>query len=209
MDLNRPLLVKWLHASKLNVSFLSIITDGKRHPELILLSLARKLTTTLFNTMESTKWQPESLSRSESGRFGALKSDSTHHFFRNVCTKSGSLRFSVFRLLTDFVCLYNNEFWLSLCKIVRSSVILLLPLFTMFCVMSHACYGLLYMRYPQCIISRSMISHALSAMHYAIHCCTCFLSHVKCFLYLIVHDFVWLALCTIHFVPPKTEGLCT
>jgi hypothetical protein len=31
--------------------------------------------------------------------------------------------------LTDFVCLYNYEFWLSLCKIVRSSVILLLPLF--------------------------------------------------------------------------------
>ena len=30
--------------------------------------------------------------------------------------------------LTDFVCLYNYEFWLSLCKIVRSSVILLLPL---------------------------------------------------------------------------------
>ena len=37
--------------------------------------------------------------------------------------------FRVFRLLTDFVCLYNYEFWLSLCKIVRSSVILLLPLF--------------------------------------------------------------------------------
>ena len=28
------------------------------------------------------------------------------------------------------VCLYNYEFGLSLCKIVRSSVILLLPLFT-------------------------------------------------------------------------------
>jgi len=32
--------------------------------------------------------------------------------------------------LTDFVCLYNYEFWLSLCKIVRSSVILLLPFLT-------------------------------------------------------------------------------
>jgi hypothetical protein len=32
-------------------------------------------------------------------------------------------------LLTDFVCLYNYEFGLSLRKIVRSSVILLLPLF--------------------------------------------------------------------------------
>ena len=40
--------------------------------------------------------------------------------------------FTVFRLLTDFVCLYNYEFWLSLCKIVRSSVILLLPLFIRF-----------------------------------------------------------------------------
>jgi hypothetical protein len=31
-----------------------------------------------------------------STRFGALISDSTHHFFRNACTKSGSLRFSQF-----------------------------------------------------------------------------------------------------------------
>jgi hypothetical protein len=37
-------------------------------------------------------------------------------------------------LLTDFVCLYTYEFWLSLCKIVRSSVILLLPLFESFTV---------------------------------------------------------------------------
>ena len=34
--------------------------------------------------------------RNECGRFGALKSDSTHHFFRNACTKSGSLWFSQF-----------------------------------------------------------------------------------------------------------------
>jgi hypothetical protein len=72
--------------------------------------------------------QLSSLTSNESGRFGALKSDSTHHFIRNACTKSGSLRFSQ---LTDFVCLYNYEFGLSLCKIVRSSVILLLPLFTL------------------------------------------------------------------------------
>jgi hypothetical protein len=53
----------------------------------------------------------EPLNRNESGRFGALKSDSTHHFFINACTKSVSLRFlTVFRLLTDFVCLYNYEF---------------------------------------------------------------------------------------------------
>ena len=36
--------------------------------------------------------------------------------------------FTVFRLLTDFACLYTYEFWLSLWKIVRSTVILLLPL---------------------------------------------------------------------------------
>jgi hypothetical protein len=35
--------------------------------------------------------------------------------------------FTVFRLLTDLVCFYNYEFWLSLCKIVRSSVICYYP----------------------------------------------------------------------------------
>jgi hypothetical protein len=35
---------------------------------------------------------------------------------------------NLIRLLTDFVCLYTYEFWLSLYKIVRSSVILLLLL---------------------------------------------------------------------------------
>ena len=40
--------------------------------------------------------------------------------------------FTVFRLLSDFVSLYTYEFWLSFCKIVRSSVILLLPLFVLF-----------------------------------------------------------------------------
>jgi hypothetical protein len=43
--------------------------------------------------------------------------------------RSGVTVFTIFRLLTDFVCLYTYEFWLSLCRIVRSSVILLLPLF--------------------------------------------------------------------------------
>ena len=72
------------------------------------------------------------LNRNAREKFVALKSDSTHHFFRNACTKSGSLRFSVFQLLTDFVCLYTYEFRLSLCTIVRSSVILLLPFFPSF-----------------------------------------------------------------------------
>ena len=44
--------------------------------------------------VESLSFEP--LNRNESGRFGALKSDSTHHFFRNACIKSGSLRFSQF-----------------------------------------------------------------------------------------------------------------
>ena len=39
------------------------------------------------------------------GGFGALKSDSTHHFFRNACTKSGSLRFSQFSGV-DWFCLF-------------------------------------------------------------------------------------------------------
>jgi hypothetical protein len=43
----------------------------------------------------------------------------------------GHYVFTIFRLLTDFVCLYNYEFWLSLCKIFRSSVILLLTLLTL------------------------------------------------------------------------------
>ena len=38
----------------------------------------------LFNAVIST----------EGGRFGTVKSDSTHHFFGKACTKSGSLRFS-------------------------------------------------------------------------------------------------------------------
>ena len=93
------------------------------------------------------------LSRSENGKFGTLKSDSTHHFFRNACTKSGSLQFSVFRLLTDFVCLYNYELLLSLCKIVRSSIILLLPLFVDISrIVYHYCLSFLFLStfYKKC-----------------------------------------------------------
>ena len=48
------------------------------------------------NAADTHFWQPEPLNRNESGRFGPLKSDSTHFFFRNACTKSGSVRFSQF-----------------------------------------------------------------------------------------------------------------
>jgi hypothetical protein len=92
------------------------------------------------------------LSRNESGRFGALKSDSTHHFFRNACTKSGSLRFSQFSgcWLILSVYILNSEFWLSLCKIVRSSVILLLPLFVSIWV------------HPQCLMEPVLCFYVLS-----------------------------------------------
>jgi hypothetical protein len=64
------------------------------------------------------------------GGNGALKSDSTHHFFRNACTKSGSLRFSQFIdcwLILSVYILMSFDF-----PFVRllSSVILLLPLLT-------------------------------------------------------------------------------
>ena len=48
--------------------------------------------------------------------------------------------FHSFPVVDDFVCLYNYEFWLSLCKIVRSSVILLLPLLSLCCIMSGLSY---------------------------------------------------------------------
>ena len=49
----------------------------------------------------------------ENGRFGALRYDSTHHFFRNACTKSGSLRFSQFSgcwLILSVYILMNFDF---------------------------------------------------------------------------------------------------
>jgi hypothetical protein len=63
-----------------------------------------------------------------------------------TCVWEGSVItvFTVFRLLTGFVCLYNYEFWLSLCKIVRSSVIVLLPLF----IQQHVIFLHLYI--PDC-----------------------------------------------------------
>jgi hypothetical protein len=51
-------------------------------------------------------------------------------YIRGDITRSQYIRCVAYKwLLTDFVCLYNYEFGLSLCKIVRSSVILLLPLY--------------------------------------------------------------------------------
>jgi hypothetical protein len=50
----------------------------------------------MYKDRVSTKMSKIILSRNERRRFGALKSDSTHHFFRNACTKSGSWWFSQF-----------------------------------------------------------------------------------------------------------------
>jgi hypothetical protein len=51
-------------------------------------------------------WFDGILSRNERGRFGALKSDSTHHFFRTACTDSGSLRFSQFSVCSLILSVY-------------------------------------------------------------------------------------------------------
>ena len=62
--------------------------------------------------------------------WAVMQSDSTQHFLKKCLYQVRVITvFTVIRLLTDFVCIYTYEFWLSLCKIVRSSVILLLPLF--------------------------------------------------------------------------------
>ena len=68
------------------------ITGG----QLISLDSEEKYNKTLEFVNNICKYKEFYLNRNESGRFGALKSDSTHHFFRNACTKSGSLRFSQF-----------------------------------------------------------------------------------------------------------------
>ena len=52
--------------------------------------------------------------------FAWLSKTKRTFFFKKKMTIAGN---------NPFICLYTYEFWLSLCKIVRSSVILLLPLF--------------------------------------------------------------------------------
>jgi len=87
----------------------------------------------------------------------------------------------------------------------------------MHCCACLICNTLCYAQLPLMLCLLYIIAHAF-VLHdfYVIHCCTCFLSHVPCFLshvpcflYLIVQAVVWLALCAIHVVPSKTEGLDT
>jgi hypothetical protein len=114
-------------------------------------------------------WQPEPLNRNESGRFGGLKSDSTHHFFRNVCTKSGSLRCSQFSgCWLIFSIFLTDEFWLSLWKIVRSSVILLLPL------LSHTIITLSVSR----TATATTVSHTMTDSTTSIPITTMIISHM-------------------------------
>ena len=65
----------------------------------------------------------ETLSRNERGRFGALKFDSTHHFFRNACTKSGSLQFTQFSrcwlILSVYILLDCSEFGNFVITLIR------------------------------------------------------------------------------------------
>ena len=61
--------------------------------------------------------------------YSAVISERNDNNMRTISWKREHIYSAV---ISDFVCLYNYEFWLSLCKIVRSSVILLLPLFTPF-----------------------------------------------------------------------------
>jgi hypothetical protein len=66
------------------------------------------------------------------------------------------MSFDVFRLMTDFFCLYTYEFWFSLCKIARSSVILLLLLFTIRCekYITAKTFTWLYELHGECFIRR-------------------------------------------------------
>ena len=97
--------------------------SGVKHHNLIFLSMCdlnmfSTFTSQLFylfcsSIVINTGSDSRKLSRNERGRFGALKSDSTHHFFRNACTKSGSLRFSQFsgcRLILSVYILTSFDF---------------------------------------------------------------------------------------------------
>jgi hypothetical protein len=80
-------------------------------PYLYTISLYQNPSFTIVSA--ETEYISKPLNRNESGRFGAVKSDSTHHFFGNACTKSGSLRFSQFSgcwLILSVYILMNFDF---------------------------------------------------------------------------------------------------
>ena len=67
----------------------------------------------------------------KAGGLALLKTDSTHHFFRNACTKSGSLRFSQFSgcwlILSVYILM---SFGFPFVRLFGVRVIVSLPLFT-------------------------------------------------------------------------------
>ena len=84
----------------------------------------------VVNTVIMYIWQPEPLNRNESGRFGAIEIWFNPPFLWKCLYLVWIITvFIIFRLLTDFVCLYTYEFWFSLWKIVRSSVFCYYPYF--------------------------------------------------------------------------------
>ena len=72
------------------------IAAGNSHHTLDQFDGIRKLLISACVYENETKMTTWKRYRNGGKRFGALKSDSTHHFFSNTCTKSGSLRFSQF-----------------------------------------------------------------------------------------------------------------
>jgi hypothetical protein len=101
-----------------------------------------------------------------SGGFGALKSDSTHHFCRNACTKSGSLRFSQF----------------SGCWLILSVYILMSFDFPFIFVDTLSLYIFTKLFLRKISIIKKGLWVGLGAM-----CETCPLNYILCYLYLFIY----------------------
>jgi hypothetical protein len=83
----------WTYTSNSTTVVNSVLTNWlKIFFTFLLTSLSLYIFTKIHRLLSSLQRR----NRNESGRLGALKSDSTHHSFRNACTKSGPLRFSQF-----------------------------------------------------------------------------------------------------------------
>jgi hypothetical protein len=87
----------WVYLNECNISSKNVLfLPWKNCRQLNLLTISPRKESFPLQTLYLPVLSTETLSRNERGRFGALKSYSTHHFFRNACTKSGSWRFSQF-----------------------------------------------------------------------------------------------------------------
>jgi hypothetical protein len=119
--------------------------------------LKRNMFSVIYNVWIKVmlQWQPEPLNCNGSGRFGALKSDSTHHFFKKACTKSGSLRFSL-------IIMYSQDYNYTL-KYSYGHYMVFVVSVTIFSVLHYwFCLQLFILFYPivfckwvrSCILSR-------------------------------------------------------